>query len=453
VSAAVDGGGAATVADALVARLRALGVGRVHGLPLGDLPHVPVADPDLAVLLADADGRLGHHDGSGRLGAALLAGGVLHLSSAPGGRAPLQTVGSTEELLDALADAPGTGNPATTALHLDLDLAAPAPDGATAVADAHAERVPVLTLDPSMAGLRLLAVVGPGVVRQSALDGLRSFTRAAGAPVLATWGAAGVERWDSPWHVGVGGLQVRDLELAGVTEADVVVASGLDPDELSPKAFGSVPVQEVPPRQLAALCTRWSTTAAPPDVGGAGARPSLRDALAGVLVPGYESEAVPLHPARAALHLSGALPDRGVAVVDPGAAGLWVARSFPTSVPGALCVPATAEPGFAATSAAAALEGRPALAVTDAEGADHPVTGAVLDLARALGIGLALQVWRADGPPLTAGDHAELCGRRATATPAGVEVDEVGVDTDPSPLVEVAGAVVAWGRSEAGGGS
>jgi hypothetical protein len=448
-------GGAApsTVADVLVGRLRSLGVGRIHGLALGDLPHVPVADPDLAVLLADADGRLGHHDGSGRLGAALLAGGVLHLSSAPGGRAPLQTVGSVEELLDALADVPGIGIPGTSALHLDMDLRSPVPAGAAATVEARPQRVPVLTLDPTMSGLRLLAVVGPGVVRLGGLDGLRSFTRTAGAPVLATWGAAGVERWDSPWHVGVGGLQARDLELAGLAECDVVVASGLDPAELPSTAFARVPVQEVPPRQLGALCARWSTRAAPPEVGGDDGRPSLRSALARVLVPGYESDGMPLHPARAALHLSGALPDRGVAVADPGQAGLWIARSFPTSIPGSLCVPAASEPGFAAAAAlVAGLEGRPALAVTDAAGANHPVTVALLDLARSLGVRMAVQVWRPDGPAVTPAEHAERCRRGVSGAPDGVEVVEVGVDVDPTPLLEVAGPVVAWGGSGSEGG-
>ncbi len=60
-----------------------------------------------------------------------------------------------------------------------------------------------------------------------------------------------------------------------------------------------------------------------------------------VVTPRYESDAVPLTAPRASLHLSGALPERGVAVADPGRAGFWVARTFPTSIPGSVCVPAT----------------------------------------------------------------------------------------------------------------
>ena len=71
----------ASVASLLERRLRQLGVSRVYGAALGGLEHIPVEDPDIAVLLADADGRIGHWDGSGRLGAALLEGPILHLSS------------------------------------------------------------------------------------------------------------------------------------------------------------------------------------------------------------------------------------------------------------------------------------------------------------------------------------------------------------------------------------
>ncbi len=382
-----------SVQDLLVARLRSLGVTRTYGLALDGLDCVRTDDPDLAVLLADADGRLGARDGSGRLGAATLAGPILHLSSAPGGRAPLQTVGSAEELLDALVDPPGLTVPGTLALHLDLDLDTPVPDGL--VPSVAPERSAVLTLDPSLASLRLLVVVGPGVVRAGALDGLRTAARSAVAPVLATWGAIGVERWDSPFHAGVGGLQAGDLALGGLDGADVVITSGLDPDELPPSRLAALVVQDVPPAQLGVLCRTWATpTSTEPDPG----RPSVRDALAPVLTPLWESGAVPLTGARAALHLSGALPEGGVAVGDPGPAGFWMARAFPTSFPGNLCVPATAEPGFAAAASLVCwLDERPCLAVTDAGGSDDEATAAVLDLARTLGADVGLQVWDGDG--------------------------------------------------------
>ena len=426
-----------TVEDLLVARLRQLGVSRAYGAELRGLDHVPVADPDLAVLLADADGRIGHVDGSGRLGAATLAGPILHLSSAPGGTAPLQTVGSVEELVDALAGPPGLALPGTLAPPRAPDLTEPLSHDPLPSGD-H-ERTPVLTLDPSLSGLRLLALAGPGVIRTGSEDALRSFSRAAGAPVLATWGAIGLKRWDSPFHAGVGGLQERDLVLGGLDDADVVVATGLDPDELPAARLAHLVLQEVPPRQLAALCRDWPARGAtPPD------RPSVRTALAPVLTPLWESEGPPLTAARAALHLSGALPDEGIVVADPGPVGFWVARALPTSFPGSVCVPATVEPGFAAAAAlVASLDGRPCLAVTDGAGAAHDATAAVVDLARVLRVPFALQVWGEEGAPCPAAEHVELLDALLATT--DVRVDRVAVDLGiPDRLVDLAGPVVAW---------
>ncbi|MFZ4518239.1 MAG: hypothetical protein ACOYOP_07615 [Microthrixaceae bacterium] len=436
----MSGDTAPTVADVLAARLRELGVRRTWGLPLADLDHVPVDDADLAVLLADADGRLGEVDGGGRLGAALLHGGILHLSSAPGGVAPLQTVGSVEELLDALAEPAGIVLPATTALHLDLALDEPvAPD---VRATASVERVPVLTLSPSLAGLRLVVLAGTGVVRARAVPGLHDLRSTAVATVVLTWGARGAERRDSPYLGGVGGLQTRDLALAGLDDADVIVLTGVDPAELPEGSLEGRVVQEVPPRQLAALCAGWPT----PPSGTVPDRAGDAPALAVPLQALFEDDAAPVTGARAALQLAGVLPDRGVCVADPGPAGFWVARSFPTSIPGSSCVPATVEPGFAVAAAlVAAMEDRPCVAVVDDRGGSEPldpVSGALLDLARATGRSVAVQAWSPDGPAVDAAAHVELLQEALAG--GGVRVDRVGVRTEvPDELVDLAGPPVA----------
>lgn len=428
-----------TVADLLEERLRQLGVMRVYGLALGGLQHVPVDDVDLAVLLADADGRLGHHDGSGRLGAAHLDGPILHLSSQPGGRVPLQTVQTPEQLLEALADPAGMSVPGVVALHLDLDLDAPVDDAL--VARPEPVRVPVLTLDPSMATLDVVALVGPGVVRSSAVGGLGEMARKGGIGIVNTWGAKGVERWDSPFHFGTAGLQSRDLELAGLASADVVITSGLDPDEVPSSALADLVVQDVPPGQLEALCHRWTPSRSLPE------RPPLYQAIAAVVTPLYESDAVPLTAPRAALHLSGALPDPGVVVADPGPAGFWIARTFPTSFPGSVCVPATGEAGFAAAAALVCrLEGRPCLAVADqvggVEGLDD-TSAAVLELAESLDAAVALQLWGPEGTLADSGAHvALLAAQLATDV---VRIDEVPVTLDDTEaLRRAAGELVAW---------
>ncbi len=435
-----DDGGRRTVEDLLADRLRQLGVRRTYGLAIRGLDHVPVDDPDVAVLLADADGRLGHDDGSGRLGAAALAGPILHLSSAPGGTAPLQTIGSVEELVEALADPPGLALPGTSALHLDLDLHEPLDHDP--VPESGVERVPVLVLGRSLAGLRILVLAGPGVVRTYSHVGLRNLTRAAGSPVLSTFGAIGLERWDSPYHAGVGGLQAGDLALGGLDDADLVIATGLDPAEVPADRLSRLVLQEVAPRQLGALLRDWPAQGPEPE-----GRSSVRDVLAPVLRPLWESSGPPLTAARAALHLSGALPDRGVAVADPGPAGFWVARAMPSSFPGAVCVPATVEPGFAAAAAVvASLDGRPCLAVTDAEGVGSDATAAVLDLARGRGIPVALQVWGTDGDAIDADGHVALLSDLLAPGADTVRVASVAVDLSlPDELVDLAGPVVAWG--------
>lgn len=428
-----------TVTDLLEERLRQLGVMRVYGAPLGGLQHVPVDDVDLAVLLADADGRIGHHDGSGRLGAALLDGPVLHLSSQPGGRVPIQTVQSAEQLLEALVDPPGMTLPGVVALHLDLDLGAPVADAL--VAEHVPARVPVMTLDPSMSGMDIVAVVGPGVVRAAAVDGLSDMARKGGIGIVNTWGAKGVERWDSPFHFGTAGLQERDFTLAGLAAADVVITSGLDPDESPLDALGSWVVQDVPPGQLGALCHRWPPSRTPPE------RPPLYGAIAAVVTPMYESDGVPLSAPRAALHLSGALPDRGIVVADPGRAGFWIARTFPTSFPGSVCVPATGDAGFAAAAALVCrLEGRPCLAVSDQVGGTDGLddtSAAVLELAESLGLGVALQLWGPEGSLASSTAHVELLA--AELDSPVVRIDEVPVLVDDTAgLLDAAGPLLAW---------
>lgn len=432
-----------TVGDVLETRLRQLGVMRVYGSPLASLRHIEVAEPDVAVLLADADGRIGHHDGSGRLGAAFLDGPILHLSSEPGGTAPLQRVTSVEELADVLADPVGMTLPGTLALHLDLDLDAPADEDALV---AEPQRQPVVTLDPDLAELDMVVVVGPGVVRANGLDGLYDFTRSARVGVLNTWGAKGVERWDSPFHFGTAGLQSLDFALGGLEAADIVIASGLDPDESPLDALGSFVVQEVHPRQIGALTHGWRDRGWKPRTHDP-TRPPLYGALAEVITPMYESDSVPLTAPRASLHLAGAIPEGGIVVADPGPAGFWVARTLPTALPGSVCVPATVIDGFAAAAAlVCALEERPCLAVSDQGRGDDGLdesTAAVLELAEALGMPVGLQLWGADGTLADSMAHVSLLEAELAADT--VRIDEVPVELgDTEPLEMVAGRLVAW---------
>lgn len=426
-----------TLRAALAGALAALGVRRTVGLDLGltgeGLPHIDVEDPDLAVLLADADGTV-----NGGLGAAVLAGQLLHLSSLPGGTAYPDTVGSAEELLDTLA-AIDPMMPATTALHLDLDLGQDVPSDLSVTGEP--ERQMAFQLSPSMQGARLAVVAGVGVVRADATFALAGFAERLGVPVLNTPMAKGVFRWNSPYHAGTCGLQARDPELGGLNSAQVVILAGVGEDELPSRPTGNV--VELDPRQLSLAAEGWTA----PD-GGPAARPPLYDALAAIIGPAYESEGSPLSAPRAALHLSGAAPDHAVAVAEADLVGFWVGRAFPTATAGSVVIPTTPLPGFAAAGALMArLAGRPAVGVR-AGSASGELEAATLALAERLGVGVAVQAWSPDAPRLSADDHARATEedyRRVGAAATGSAVRQVAVAVDDlDAIVEVAGAPVAW---------
>ena len=170
-------------------------------------------------------------------------------------------------------------------------------------------------------------------------------------------------------------------------------------------------------------------------------------AIARVVTPMYESEAVPLSAPRASLHLSGALPAGGVVVADVGPAGFWIARTLPTSFPGNVCVPATVVAGFAAAAGlVCALEQRPCVVVSDqlpgSEGIDDATT-ALLELAEREGLGVAVQLWGPRGAAGDVNDHVRLleAGLRSDT----VRLDDVAVLTeDTAELEEAVGPLVAW---------
>lgn len=229
------------------------------------------------------------------------------------------------------------------------------------------------------------------MVRDGCVDGLQAFSDRARSGVVNTWGAKGVFRWDDPRHFGTAGLQARDFELAGLADVDVLVTSGLDPDEVTSSPWaGRAEVIDVAPAELA----RFERSLPP----GTLERPALYAALAAVVGPLYDHGGSP--PARAAA-LAASLPDGGLVVAEPGLVGFWVARTFPTAVPGSVAVPARGGAARAwALATAAARAGRPVTFVTAASPPDRLP-------------GVHIEMW-----------------------------DDV--DLDPSALVAVAGDIVAF---------
>lgn len=262
-------------------------------------------------------------------------------------------------------------------------------------------------LDPPAGRVAMLA--GPGVLGDQAVDGLRAFAEAAHVGVANTWGAKGVFAWDSPFHLGTCGLQARDFELLGFAALDVLWVTGLDPAE-SPRERYALGARVVPiaPDDLAPFAGRVARSSYPIE------RPELFERLAAVAQPGYLDDRFPRHPARAVMDCKRRMAADGVVTAEPGPAGLWVARTFPTDEPGTVIVPAVAAPGVgAAVGLAAARAGFPATTITAAP--IDPTTAAIVEAASRLGAPLTLEVW---------GDDVDL--------------------TLTTMLVDAAGPVVAW---------
>jgi hypothetical protein len=406
--------------------LAALGARRLFGEPLErlDLDFID-APPDLAVALADCAGRISGY------GVASLGDQFLHISSRPGGTANPMRCESLAEFAAAMEPLRVATALETVAVQLDFDLAAPAEE--SSIAAFGASRAVVVTLDPALADLNIVAVVGPGATRVIGENVVAALARNGSIPVLNSFGAKGVVRWDSPFHMGTAGLQAGDAVLAGLGEADIVITCGLDVDEFGPADLGNDMVVDVAPAQLTALLANWPRRSVDDD-----APSGLFGAISGVVRPLYESTDDTLSAARAALHLSGAAPEDGVVVADAGVAGFWIGRTFPTGVMGSVLLPSRSMPGFAVgTAMLAGLDGRAAIAVVDEIDED---SAALLDLAGSIGAPVAVQRW-VEGTSSADAHVAATLDDFAGAS----GVRDVAVDTSAlHSLIDVAGPVTAW---------
>jgi hypothetical protein len=437
------------------------GVGAVYGAPFPGLAVVAVRDLSVAALLAMAHERVhgepaAVHRGAGSFVVAPAAVGPSGGADRPGGddgrRLRLDDPAGAAGLFADLADLLGDGTPHPVTLDVGLDRDPPAdrlvrpppaaPDGAP---PGRWLRPPDAALDALRSATRPVVVAGPGVLRRGATPGLHALAAAANLGVLNTWGAKGVIDWRSRHHWATAGLQQRDLELGGLggtdgwRAADVVLATGLAPDETPGDLASFAPVVTIDPRALGALAGSWWRPAGPLGV------PPLRAGLAGATEWGWARTARPLAPSQVTRNYGVLTAGRGVVAADPGVAGFWVARTFPTTVAGEAVVPGRTGPtGFAVACAIVARlrrPGRAALAAFDAPRAD--VVGALLDAAAGLGVPVVAEEWASDGPPLDAAAHLE----RLTAAMWSPDPVSLVVATDPGqwPLMEeVAGPVVAW---------
>jgi hypothetical protein len=445
-----------TVSALLGAALGHIGVRRLFGAPSGGLvgidglPHVRVQEPALAAVMAAAAGKVGPGPG-----AALLPDRTLMISAVPGYRSEPVVVTDAGQLVELVARWDRLGRAAAVEVVLDLDLDQPVPaDVAVLSVD---DGTAGMTLAADLRGPGLMVVAGPGVARAGRVDDLRALARAGGVSVAVTVGGTGMLAADDPWFAGVVGLQQHDAALAGLSDAHLVVLTGVDPVELpggdSTGLWGRAQVLEVPPAHLVTLGLRWTDAGPPAHDAPANELPApgpsaLAGAVAAVLLDCAGDGPSPVAACQALGIVARA---DAVVAVDAGPAGVWMARVPSAASPGSVHLPGLRAPGFAMAAAmSAAFDGRAAFAVVNDP--PDPVTAALLELADAWRLDLVVAAWGADADAgadadHSGSDHAErwTAGLRAARRTDGVT--RVGLGVDPSAtrhLVGHLGAVEGW---------
>ncbi|HEX4018905.1 MAG TPA: thiamine pyrophosphate-binding protein [Frankiaceae bacterium] len=290
-------------------------------------------------------------------------------------------------------------------------------------------------------------LAGGAVVREGYAADLAAFAEGTGLGVLNAFTAKGIFRWDSPYHLGTGCLQERDLALAGARPDAAVLVVGVDTDECPPALLRGAGIEasapgwrSVRPSELLTIASRvrpsWGSPPTPPP------QPELFQVLWDIAQPLYKLEGAPLNPARAASDVAGVLGAEGIVCAEPGPAGWWIGRTVPTTRLGSVAIPAAARAGAAVARAfLIAAAGGTALAVVDSL---SPPAEALIERARAQGLSFVVEIWGPAGILTDAGAHRTQ-GAAALAAP-GVSVLEVPIDYSPTAaLIDAAGPLVAWG--------
>lgn len=427
-----------TVASLVSRCLRAVGATRAfaapnHGLDgLEGLALIDVPSDACARILADADGRSAVAPDV-RPGIALLSGGILRLSSQPGEIVEPLSV-AIEDLPAAIAGWSLGRVLGAIEIEMPTDLSVEVPDGAQPLVLQRSDQL--LRLSTSLSEFRTMVVVGPGVVRDGVVDDVAPFVTRIGAGVMVTMGAVGVIPFDHPSWRGVIGLQSEDPSLSGLDACDLVIAVGVDDEELGESLPVDAQILEVEPWHLPFLATDWPK----PEVANVPAS-SLVDLCSAVLGDHRDEITSPMHPVRAALDVLDVVGTDISVFADAGSVGFWFARGVVPVSAAQVTVPGRSADGFAiASSIVAGLDGSRSIAITTPGSA---IENELLDLAASMGIGVIVEHWGDDVAPIEPAAH------RATLVAAladsGVSVNGLAVDLSAATeLVELAGPIVAW---------
>ncbi|HMJ33902.1 MAG TPA: acetolactate synthase large subunit, partial [Baekduia sp.] len=220
-----------------------------------------------------------------------------------------------------------------------------------------------------------VVLAGNGAVRARAAPALREFCRATGIAVAETFMGKGLLDYEDPKALGTVGLQAKDYAMAGFEDADVVIATGYDLVEHSPKHWNpkrdkKIVVVDSEPAEideyftpevelvgdiyhvltrLAEECRDMPNLSHPPG------SPRLRDVVLGRLGAAKDDQHFPMQPPRALYEIRQALRRDDILISDVGLHKLWIGRLFPAHEPNTvMIVNGLAGMGFAVPCAVAA---------------------------------------------------------------------------------------------------
>jgi len=217
-----------------------------------------------------------------------------------------------------------------------------------------------------------IVLAGNGVVRLSAAPALREFSRATGIPVAETFMGKGLLDNADERFRGTVGLQARDYELAGFSDADLVIAVGYDLVEHSPAHWNPrrdkriIAIDSDSPDVDASFSTEVDLvgdvyhilsrlTEECRDVPHEAGESKLVELVMGGLRAGKDDDSFPAQPPRALWDLREAMDREDILISDVGLHKLWIARMFPAYEPNTVHIAnGLAGMGFAVPCAVAA---------------------------------------------------------------------------------------------------
>jgi acetolactate synthase-1/2/3 large subunit len=222
-----------------------------------------------------------------------------------------------------------------------------------------------------------VVIAGNGVLRNGAAAALREFAHATGIGVAETFMGKGAIDFEDPLALGTIGVDDRDYELAGIEDADVVIAVGYDlveqaPEHWNPRRDKTIVVLDTVAAEIDAHFTpavelvgsighvlhRLARACGGPREQPASSR--LKDLVARRLESARDDDRFPMQPPRALWELRGALARDDVLVSDVGLHKLWIGRMFGAHEPGTVIIAnGLAGMGFALPCAIAAQLVRP----------------------------------------------------------------------------------------------